>query len=512
MANAGADIVIVFPKDSAVLDGSSSKDPDGKIVSNHWAKISGGVFAISKNDSQKTVVDRLLVGIYAFELTVTDDGGLSAKDTVQVTVNDPAIPNRAPIARAGPDQSITSPENTVNLDGGSSTDPDNNITLYEWQKLSGPASYNISNSAAVQVHIIDLVPGTYEFELKVTDAEGLSSRDTVVVVVYALQTGCMKLVPFGALSIPRDFVCAATAGNKVVFAGGNAATGISSRVDIYDIITQSWSTAELSIPRSYLVAATLGSKIFFTDNSRLVDIYDAGTNKWSTTSLNVGRNGISSGAAGNKVVFAGGILFSGKDVDIYDDNTNTISTYSLSTPRSDISTAVAGKKIYFSGGVNPDGQSFSNTVNVFDASNNSWSEITMLQPRWKHASIAADNKIFWAGGHSAVSANGDAISNPSVEVYDINSNKSSNHPLDHTPYFAGIVENKIIFLAPFLAKSFPIDIYDINSKTWSVCYVANEIWRESGWSRSIVAAGNKIYIVGWDAGDPISGRLWTLTF
>ena len=74
MANAGADIVIVFPKDSAVLDGSSSKDPDGKIVSNHWAKISGGVFAISKNDSQKTVVDRLLVGIYAFELTVTDDG------------------------------------------------------------------------------------------------------------------------------------------------------------------------------------------------------------------------------------------------------------------------------------------------------------------------------------------------------------------------------------------------------------------------------------------------------
>lgn len=81
---------------------------------------------------------------------MTDNAGLSAKDTVQVIVNDPSQSNRPPVANAGSDQTITLPTNTVSLNGSVSTDPDNNITGYVWTKISGPSSFNIANTIATQ--------------------------------------------------------------------------------------------------------------------------------------------------------------------------------------------------------------------------------------------------------------------------------------------------------------------------------------------------------------------------
>src|SRR6187402_2635335 len=43
--------------------------------------------------------------------------------------------NHAPVARAGADQTISLPINSVNLDGSASTDPENNITTYLWTKF-----------------------------------------------------------------------------------------------------------------------------------------------------------------------------------------------------------------------------------------------------------------------------------------------------------------------------------------------------------------------------------------
>jgi hypothetical protein len=85
---AGPDQVITLPTDSVSLDGSSSSDPDGTISSFLWTKISGPAsFIIANASGIKTVVKNLAAGSYQFELKVTDNGGLSAKDTVQVTVN-----------------------------------------------------------------------------------------------------------------------------------------------------------------------------------------------------------------------------------------------------------------------------------------------------------------------------------------------------------------------------------------------------------------------------------------
>src|SRR5688572_11906676 len=141
IAIAGPDWVITLPTDSVLLDGSSSSDPDGMIRVYLWTKISGPAsYNIVKPTDSFTKVNTLVVGAYLFELLVTDYGGLSAKYTMRIMVDSVLTTNHPPIANAGADQTIILTTNTVNLDGSASTDPENNITNYEWTKIAGPSS------------------------------------------------------------------------------------------------------------------------------------------------------------------------------------------------------------------------------------------------------------------------------------------------------------------------------------------------------------------------------------
>jgi Tol biopolymer transport system component len=181
---AGPDQVVTLPTDSVSLDGSASGDPDGTINEFLWKRIAGPVsFNIVNATTVTTYVKNLTTGIYLFELTVKDNEGLQAKDTIQITVSDPFPSNRPPVANAGFDQSITLPANSLRLDGSRSTDPDNNSINYLWEKISGPAFFNIVSPIGVQTEVTNLTEGVYLFELTVSDAGRLSSKDTVEVTV-----------------------------------------------------------------------------------------------------------------------------------------------------------------------------------------------------------------------------------------------------------------------------------------------------------------------------------------
>jgi hypothetical protein len=183
VANAGKDTIIYLPADSVLLNGENSGDPDGTITSFQWKKIAGpSSFSIPNTGVAKSIVINLVEGVYQFELKVTDNDGLSAKDTVQVTVNKPV--NQPPVADAGPDQDILLPTNIVNLDGSASSDPDNNIISYQWKKIAGPSSFAIVNTNTAQTQVTNLIEGNYLFELTVTDTKGLFDKDTVQVKVY----------------------------------------------------------------------------------------------------------------------------------------------------------------------------------------------------------------------------------------------------------------------------------------------------------------------------------------
>src|SRR6476619_6578078 len=70
IAHAGKDTTIILPVDSVTLDGSASTD-DKKIVSYQWIKISGpDTFKIVQPTAARTTVNKLVKGVFEFELKV----------------------------------------------------------------------------------------------------------------------------------------------------------------------------------------------------------------------------------------------------------------------------------------------------------------------------------------------------------------------------------------------------------------------------------------------------------
>ncbi len=93
--------------------------------------------------------------------------------------------NTAPVADAGSDIMISILSTSIVL-SGSAWDNDYNIKSHEWAKISGPVSYSIEKPASLKTKVQNLVKGVYQFELTVTDKEGLTSKDTTAVFVNEL--------------------------------------------------------------------------------------------------------------------------------------------------------------------------------------------------------------------------------------------------------------------------------------------------------------------------------------
>ena len=643
-AVAGPDQVITLPIDSVLLDGRQSSDPDGIISSYLWTKISGSAsFIINNAHTERTILKDLAAGIYRFELKVTDNGGLSSKDTMQVMVDSVVTANHPPIANAGADQIIILPTNTVTLNGSGSADPDNNITGYTWTKISGPSFLSIANTNAVQSQVTNLVQGIYQFELKVTDVGGLFSKDTMQVIVnpasstnlppvaragtdisanydcglnsatiilngtastdpdgtivsylwtgpvaivnpnsattqvsnlslgtyeYILKvtdnngaTGLdtvlinvvaamsrplvpAQLVPIATLSETRPHITISAAGNKILFAGGQGIQGpcASTRVDIYDISTTTWTTAELSEGRYAMGAATTGNKIFFAGGilpqrdpnnicffnsspatrSSVIDIYDVATNAWSTEHLSAPR--IPQGAAaGNKVIFAGGDIWYLSGIpsnvkDMYDGASGSWTAGSLSEVKGLPQIATAGSKIFLAGGARQMCDDFcagiSKRIDIYDALSNSWSVEYLSRERASMGSISANNKIYWGGGFViGANPNNGYIATNLVEIRDLATNITSFDCLSQAKgeYTAVRKDNKIIFFPPFDGTDFnnptKFDIYDLPTNTWSIGILPVNIF-----AASIISVNNIIYLAGGLVNGVLSNQVWKLAF
>lgn len=89
IANAGVDQII----DTTVttLDGTGSHDTDGTIVSYAWSQLTGpNTATIVTPSGSTTVISGLITGVYTFHLVVTNNGGATDSDDVQITVTLPA--------------------------------------------------------------------------------------------------------------------------------------------------------------------------------------------------------------------------------------------------------------------------------------------------------------------------------------------------------------------------------------------------------------------------------------
>jgi gliding motility-associated-like protein len=186
LTNAGSDLAITLPVNSASLNGSGSTDPDGTLITYAWTQESGPATAtISGGGTSAATVSDLVAGIYTFRLTATDDDGESAFDDVLVTVN-PEPLNNPPTANAGENQLITAPPFGLTLTGIAS-DTDGPAPTVEWTQVSGPSTATLTNETSLTVTVGALQVGSYIFKLTATDDDGATGADEVLVNVNANQ-------------------------------------------------------------------------------------------------------------------------------------------------------------------------------------------------------------------------------------------------------------------------------------------------------------------------------------
>ena len=202
-ANAGKDQTIILPANTVNLTGSAS-DSDGNIASVKWTKVKGGNASIVSSTKNLTQVRDLVEGEYTFRFTATDNDGETAFDDVKVTVL-PA--NRAPVANAGKDITITLPTNKVTVNGTAS-DTDGSVVSVQWEKVSGGSAIIVDEyQRSTQIHSLD--EGEYVFRFTATDNDGATKSDNLRVIVLPEPPNEKPIVNAGAdinISLPVNTI------------------------------------------------------------------------------------------------------------------------------------------------------------------------------------------------------------------------------------------------------------------------------------------------------------------
>jgi PASTA domain/Bacterial Ig-like domain (group 2)/PKD domain len=130
VANAGPSQNVV-PGTVVTLDGSSSSDANGDVITYAWTMTSrpiGSAATLTATSSVKPTFVADIRGVYVIELIVSDRRLNSSPASVSITA---AEPNVAPVANAGPAQDVV-PGTVVTLDGSSSSDANGDPLSFVW--------------------------------------------------------------------------------------------------------------------------------------------------------------------------------------------------------------------------------------------------------------------------------------------------------------------------------------------------------------------------------------------
>jgi hypothetical protein len=180
-AHAGSDQIITAGE-TVYLSGSFSTDPDDGIATYSWTQLSGPLVTLSSTNTVETSFES--VGLAAndvliFELTVTDNNGLSSTDTVQIDILVNFIPT---ISITAPDDG--SQFSRWDIIGFSATANDledgpqisNDIV---WSSnINGVFGYGSNKSSYLELSI-----GTHIITASVTDSNNETSIDTITINV-----------------------------------------------------------------------------------------------------------------------------------------------------------------------------------------------------------------------------------------------------------------------------------------------------------------------------------------
>ncbi|HLY82381.1 MAG TPA: hypothetical protein VKQ71_05315, partial [Acidimicrobiales bacterium] len=162
---------------------------DGSIpasaINISWSQVSGPLGVTftgppAGGDTLSTGVQFHAPGSYVLEFTATD-GTHTASANVPVTVSRAV---QGPIVNAGPAQFLTVPTLTTTLTG-SATDPGlppGGSLTYMWTAVGPPVAVSIATPTQASTAVSFSYPGTYTFQLTVSDGQQVGSATTTVTV------------------------------------------------------------------------------------------------------------------------------------------------------------------------------------------------------------------------------------------------------------------------------------------------------------------------------------------
>lgn len=174
---------------SITFDSSGSSDPDsGDVLTYQWDFGDGSPPVVTANPTTSyTYADG--PATYTVTLTVTDGDGGTGTATGQVDVS-----NVAPTAVAAADRTSINAGDTVNFDGGGSTDPGNDSLTYTWD--FGDGTPPATTTTATTSHTYASGPAIYNVTLIVNDGDGGTASDnTLQVAVNAPPTASASANP-----------------------------------------------------------------------------------------------------------------------------------------------------------------------------------------------------------------------------------------------------------------------------------------------------------------------------
>lgn len=84
--NSTTDTLVVLNTTSVTLTSAGSTDSDGTIASYAWSKLSGSGSAISTPTASSTLITGLTLGIFKYQLIITDNRGATCTSSIRITV------------------------------------------------------------------------------------------------------------------------------------------------------------------------------------------------------------------------------------------------------------------------------------------------------------------------------------------------------------------------------------------------------------------------------------------
>ena len=207
------------------LTGLNSSDADNDNLTFIWILQrpagSSAVLSGSNTITPSFIAD--IDGTYSATLIVNDGVALSTVDTVTITSS---TPNTAPVADAGIDVSVNTGD-IVNLDGGGSSDANNDSLTFSWSlQLPAGSSAVLSSLTVSNPTFTADVDGSYVASLTVDDG-----TDTSAVNAVTITSSTPNAVPVANAGVDQNV----TTGQTV------SLTGLNSSDADNDGLTYSWS-------------------------------------------------------------------------------------------------------------------------------------------------------------------------------------------------------------------------------------------------------------------------------